>query len=63
MSHHDALLLELSSNSIDSTGIEKQLRQVACASEVCFLWENTQHTIGENYILELTLHTMNFEAN
>ena len=33
------LLLEPSSNSIDSTGIEKQRRQVACPSEVRSLWK------------------------
>ena len=32
-------LLEPSSNSIDSTGIEKQLRYVACSSEVRSLWK------------------------
>ena len=51
-------LLEPSSNSIDSTGIEKQLWQVSRSSEVHSVWENTLHTISDNYILELTLYIM-----
>ena len=55
-------MLEPSSNNIGLTGIEKQYQQVAIFL-CCSLWKNKQHTISDNYILELALYTMNGEVN